>query len=181
MTPFLMFATVMQAIIIKAPTIRPSLHDSNMYASGVAPSRQWPSKLAFRRTRLLGCSELRSSSCNGAILHSFGYTSKGMVCLPQALIVIMASPCLKLSSWSLVGFPVQNQLRGYCVLSVRKKKRPQRGVVRSESQSKISADDRHFGAVASWVRVHVENTHGKWGLRRGYPETLARHKISLDI
>src|SRR5256885_15742948 len=84
MPPFLMFATVIQAIIIKAPTIKPSLHDSSMYPSGVAPSRQCPLKLAFRRTRLLGCSKFRSVGCNGAISQSFVYRNEAMVFILQA-------------------------------------------------------------------------------------------------
>jgi hypothetical protein len=71
MTPFLMFATVMQAIIIKAPTMKPSLHDSSMYPSGVAASRQCPSKLAFRRAILGSCPRFRSGCCNGAIIWGF--------------------------------------------------------------------------------------------------------------
>src|SRR3954452_17620093 len=83
MTPFLMFATVIQAIIIKAPAIKPSLHDSSMYPSGVAPSRQCPLKVAFRRTRLLGCSKFRPVGCNGAILDSFACRSEAMVFILQ--------------------------------------------------------------------------------------------------
>lgn len=50
--PFLMAATVIQAIMSKAPTMKPSPHASMMKPSSVLPSRQWPSKETLRRARL---------------------------------------------------------------------------------------------------------------------------------